>query len=302
MLECEKGMTGEIIKQETFREIPIRIISSDGKQMIPLVDIAHGIDYEPGNLKKIYDRNSKLLEKYSQTCMITSGAQVAPVPHICLTRDGVNGILMRLDYHRIKNEDKKQKILNFLDWSIETLGKVMDGKIDEIQPFEQKPEQPSISLGNRVSDQLQIADAMAKYANVDRGIAVSMALSKVQFDTGTDLTMWKNLVVKGKPQKRVGVLLATEIGMMLGFGNNSGKSVNKILIGLGYLERFSGHPTLTEKGERHAEAFPVSGVTEDGKSWSRYDIRWQPEIVEILRKHLFMEMPKPEQGLLTGHI
>lgn len=295
-------MTKDLVKVENFMGIPVRIIKTDTDEIIiPLIDIAKGVEYDSAGITRLYERNSELLKDYARTVVMTSGDQVAPTKHICVTKDGVIGILMKMDYIRIKSEDKRKRIVAFQKWTVDTIGKIMKGETVTV-PKPIDPTQLASSLGNRVADQLQIGDAMARYANVDRGIACSMALSKVEFDTGTDLTMWKNLLVKGKPSKRIGILNATELGRLLGFGDTSGRTVNGILNKLGFINRLGDHWTLTQRGEPYAEAFPVTGIAASGKSYARYDIKWQPEMLEILRKHLFETLPKPEQGLITGYI
>jgi hypothetical protein len=288
-------MSEELVKVESFQGIPVRIITHNGQEMIPLNDIADGITHDRSGLRKLFHRNEDIVGKWSGKVNLATPQGIQE--HICLNRDGVTAMLMKVDYARVKDTIRKKKIIDFQEWAASTLSKIVNGSAKVI------PTDPQLasSLGNRVSDQLQIADAMVRYANVDRGIAVSMALSKVQFDTGIDLAMWKNLVVKGKTQKRVGLLLATEIGAMLGMGDNAGHSVNKILNKLGYVQ-WVGHWALTQSGETYAEVFPRTGISPAGTSWSRYEIKWQPEIVDILRKHLFQEVPKPDQGLLTGYI
>lgn len=286
-------MTNEIVKVEQFMGIPVRIIKTESDEVIiPLIDIAKGVDYDSSGITRLYDRNSELLKDYAQTVVMTSGDQVAPTKHICVTKDGVIGILMKMDYIRIKNEDKRKRIVAFQKWAVDTITKIMKGE----------PKTSNGTIAFRVSEQLQIADAMSKYANVDRGIAISMALSKVEFDTGADLTMWKNTVQKEKVSKPIGYLTATEIGRELGMGNHAGASINRILYKLGYLERFSDHWILTQKGDMYAEALPVTGIATSGKSYARYQFKWQLGVVKILHDHLFKEYPSPNNGLLAGYI
>jgi hypothetical protein len=51
-----------IIATETFHEIPVRILQTERGPVIPLVDIAHGIDHDPYELIRIFERNSEVIE------------------------------------------------------------------------------------------------------------------------------------------------------------------------------------------------------------------------------------------------
>jgi len=97
--------------------------------MIPLVDVADGIEYSQQGITQLYERNIELLKDDSQDNVMITGDQVAPTSHVNLTRDGVIGLLMQTNYQRMKNPDKREKILSFQKWAKNTLGMVMDGKI-----------------------------------------------------------------------------------------------------------------------------------------------------------------------------
>lgn len=126
-----------LIKSEQFMGIEIRIIETDPlRPVIPLVDIAHGIGYAPNKLAELYERNQELLKDDAQTTMMVTGEQVAAIPHICLTREGIIGIMMKLDYLRIKDKEKKLKIITFQKWA---KAKLADTRIQS------KPATPEIS-------------------------------------------------------------------------------------------------------------------------------------------------------------
>ncbi|ACV64428.1 hypothetical protein Dtox_3720 [Desulfofarcimen acetoxidans DSM 771] len=55
---------------------------------------------------------------------------------VCLNRDGVIGLLMKMDFSRIRDESKRQTIVDFQVWAIETLGRIMDSDIPQQEfPF-----------------------------------------------------------------------------------------------------------------------------------------------------------------------
>jgi len=296
-------MTTGIVINELFDGNEIRIFNKNGTPMMPLVDIAKTIGYDRSTIRRVIENNSTFFEDgFKGVVAMTTPGGVQEL--ICLTRDGVIALFMALNINRVKDKKKQETILKFRKWAINTLSKAMSGNITEIKPFDKNVivRTDRTLIGSLVEDQLQIADAMSKYAHVDRGMAISMALSKVEFDTGADLSMWKNTVHKDKVSKPIGYLTVTEIGRELRLGNYAGASVNRILNKLGFLERFSDHWILTQKGDTYAEALPVTGISPSGKSYARYQFKWQLGIVKILHDHLFKEYPSTNNGLLSGYL
>jgi hypothetical protein len=296
------------VSNELFGDMPVRFVRFNGKTYVPIVDIAKAIKYERRDLARVIETHEDMFVdgKMEISLETIGGAQNT----ICVNRDGVISLFMGLKIKMIKDETRKSTIIRFRKWAIETLSKVQDGKSDEVKPFavqqvnvqEQTQKQPpSVSIGNLVSDRLQIADAMAKYAHVDRGIATSMALSQVEFETGVDLKMWKNMLPKEKANKPVCVLTPTEIGKELGLGYNSGYSVNNILWKHGFLSKAGDKWVLTQKGEMYGEAFPVTGIAESGKSYARYQLKWHPKIVTILHDLMHGDFPSTCNGLISGY-
>ncbi|MBN1166286.1 MAG: hypothetical protein JXA44_04055 [Methanospirillaceae archaeon] len=114
-----------LIFTETFCEIPVRFVQGDHGPMIPLIDIATGIDYSRQAMRQLYERNFDLLKDDAQDIVMLSWGQIAPIPHICLNRDGVIGILMKLDYQRIKDPERRERIISFQKWAKHTLGKAL---------------------------------------------------------------------------------------------------------------------------------------------------------------------------------
>jgi hypothetical protein len=42
--------------------------------------------------------------------------------------------------------------------------------------------------------------------------------------------------------------------------------------------------------------------SDTNKSYARYQIKWQPEMIKILHKHMFELVPDPKNGLLSGFL
>lgn len=283
----------DLITTETFHEIPVRIVQGETGPVIPLVDIAHGIGYDPYALIRIYERNSETLQKYTQTVMMTTGDQVAPIEHVCFSRDGVLAILMKLDTARIKKEDKKRKVISFQDWAVETLGKVMDGK-----PTGNHTLLPPLS--DALKEELARADAMT-IVGVDRGLAASVCMAKLEDEYHTDLTYLRGLVTRAD-DRDIAYLTATAIGKKL---NLSAQAINDILESAGYQKhsqriKKTGSKVkiwnLTDKGHRFGEVH----LGRYG-GHETYIIMWRDSIIPELENVLYNRQ-KSKQGLLIGEL
>jgi hypothetical protein len=294
---CEESST----QKEFFDGIPIRIVTYNGKSYIPIIDIATGIGYDRRNLSRLIESHEDMFEGNREYLPLKTPGGMQKT--LCVNRDGIIAMFMGLKINMVQDERKKGLILSFRKWALDVLSKVMDNRIDQVTPFvsQQNPAVPKeVLVGNLFNDHLQIADSLAKFANVDRGIAVNAAIALVEYKTGVDLTAYKGLVQKERKCDDVGLLNATDIGRELG-GINAA-TINVILKKLGYLTWVHNAWALTERGKRYAEVFPVFGFTDSGKSYARYQIKWQPKIVEILHRHMFEEYPDPKDGIIQGFL
>jgi hypothetical protein len=102
--------------------------------LMPLPDIAKALDYDKKALRDILKRNKEIFESWKVVTTLQVDGQGRKTT--CLNRDGVTGLLMKLSTGRIKNQTKKQMIVNFQRWAIRTISEVMQG-VSEILPAEQ---------------------------------------------------------------------------------------------------------------------------------------------------------------------
>jgi hypothetical protein len=288
-------------RDEYFNGIPIRVIIYQDKPYIPVIDIGKGIGYDRRNLSRLIDDQEDMFEGNKEYLPLKTRGGLQST--LCINRDGIISILMALRVNMVEDKSKRTMIKSFRKWAIDTLGKAMDHKNDQITPFV-APSVPAPTtesvLGQMFAEHLQIADALAKFANVDRGIAVSAAIALVEYKTGVDLTAYKGLIQRERKNDPVPLLNATDLGRELG-GINA-VTINATLKKLGYLEWIANSWSLTERGRRYAEVFPVVGFTDTNKSYARYQIKWQPEMVKILHKHMFEPLPDSKNGLLSGFL
>lgn len=112
-----------------FHQTPIRIMQQErGMPVIPVVDIAKAIDYNPRFLNRIIKRHPRFFERYLGTIMVPKSTGGRPAVQ-GLTRDGVLAILFKLSPSRVKDPDKADRILEFQWWAVDTLSAVLDGKM-----------------------------------------------------------------------------------------------------------------------------------------------------------------------------
>jgi prophage antirepressor-like protein len=104
-----------VILLEQFKNKPIRIVRRSNEVMVPLNDIADALEYNRAVLHQLVKRNEAVFKHFKgiSVIIIPGGSQET----LCLSRDGVLDLLMKLDYHRIKDETKKQLIIDFQVWA-----------------------------------------------------------------------------------------------------------------------------------------------------------------------------------------
>jgi len=265
-------MIGDIIKTETFYDVPVRIVQHDGRTMIPLNDIADGITHDRSGLRKLFHRNEEILGKWSGLAKLATpqGTQ----EQICLNHEGVTAILMKVDFARVKEKTRRQRIIDFQEWAATTLSQIMRG---EVVPVKRE------ALEDLVRQHLQIADYMTQFAHVDRGIAASVALARVESESGSDLSWCKALIRKDR-QQPPGYLTPTQIGYEL--GGLSARDINRMLQQLGYQYYLGDRWQPTEIGQNFGENLPFTVINRNGGSHSDYQLKWSPLIVQKLRDHL----------------
>jgi excisionase family DNA binding protein len=122
------------------RQTDVRVINSKIGKVIPIVDIARAIDYKASNLREMVERNAELFDGTVCTVELAARHETAETSHPvigsevqmktitqmrsmrALNHYGVVGLLMKLDYHRIQDEEKKAAVLRFQRWAMEVLG------------------------------------------------------------------------------------------------------------------------------------------------------------------------------------
>jgi hypothetical protein len=288
-------MTGtEIVKTEWFTfekdSKPVRIVKGEKEPMIPLVDIAGALGYDRTSLNQMLDRNKDLFDGMRGVVVVhTPGG---PQEHSCLNRDGVVGLLMKLDYHRIRNGQKRKKVIEFQKWAIFILSGIVNGNVLALP---QPEKEPNFDLAIKW---LKFMKEVAALTGATATLLYSYAMDKAGFgDVGGLLV--QDLVPLQKPEtvqkqlppplKPKDYLTATDIAKIISEGKpeydrKTAEQINKWLYNNNYIVYDLNHKSewrLTQLGHLYGEerAYePSAGV----HVWRIY---WKRSILERMNIH-----------------
>lgn len=264
----------DIVTIESFQGIRVRVVQHNGQPMIPLNDIADGITHDRSGLRKLFHRNEEIVGKWSGKVNLAT-PQGTSQEQICLNHDGVIAMLMKVDYARVKDPVRRKRIIDFQEWAASTLSKIVKGETIPI------PRDDAIEA--MVRSHLNIADAMVEFAHVDRGIMTTVALARVESETGADLSWLKGLVKKDRAQPP-GLLNAGQVGAEL--GGLTATTINKMLAQLGYQYWAVAQWQPTGIGRGYGENIPFTVTHGPNSSHSGYQWKWSYAIVEVLRNQI----------------
>jgi hypothetical protein len=138
-------MTKELVYQGSL----IRIEQAGGEAVTPVADIAKAIGYESQDLAKIVRRDPIL--KLCEVCVThrvdsPKGGQFVR-NLICLKKDGVVGLLVKINSGRIKDVEKRAKVQAFQAWALTTLRQAMDERMEAPGQPQMSPEMAKIVVG-----------------------------------------------------------------------------------------------------------------------------------------------------------
>jgi transposase len=115
-----------------FGETSVRIIQTpEGLVVIPIVDIADAIEYSRQGLHQIVRRNEDVFQGWLVNVTLTSSGPKnwKRTDATALTKEAIIAVLIKAVPSRVKNPEKREKIIKFQRWAIETLTAVLDGRL-----------------------------------------------------------------------------------------------------------------------------------------------------------------------------
>jgi len=95
-----------------------------------MVDVADAIGHSRQGLRQMIRRNEDVLKGYVDNVTLSTGIRKTANPKaIILTKEGLMAVLIKITPSRIKNPEKRENIIKFQRWAIETLTAVLDGRL-----------------------------------------------------------------------------------------------------------------------------------------------------------------------------
>jgi hypothetical protein len=268
------------VRTEIFQGIPVRIVEKENKRFMPLVDLAEATGLAIGNLRRTLKKYHELLDPYSVSIRLisTDGKQYDTVS---LERDGVTGTLLRSNYLTIKDPVKRNKILAFQKWAIETLGQVMDG----MAVCQSK------STAEILQEQLNIALPIGRATYTPVQVSVACAIAETEKITGENLGYYTKTIVGTIPWDQICNLTATDLGKNL--GGISAQATNQLLYAMGMQEPIPGGWLATEKAMDYCGLAPgVKYLKRGSVRWELYPL-WNRSILARIEHHkLLHDLPE----------
>lgn len=104
-----------------FERAPVRVIqTTEGLTVFPIVDIAKAIGYSRQTLRQIINRNEDLFQGWFLKVMLPpSSPNGGRRDVMCVTKEGLMGLLLKIVPSRVKDAEKRERLIRFRCWAIE---------------------------------------------------------------------------------------------------------------------------------------------------------------------------------------
>src|SRR5574343_1341735 len=288
-------MTDNVLT-ETFYDIPVRIVHHEGTPMIPLVDIAAALNYDRGNMTKLLKRNAELFEPYKGMVKSTTPGGIQEL--VCLSEEGVVGLLMKMDYSRVKDKTFRAKVLDFQKWAVTVLKTAMN---QDIMNAYTGRSNSAIAI---ITESLDIEDIAITRCNVQKEVEYGMAwavaaekagsLDKTCADQLTAYASYIRAQVPGQaqavPQLPSGAAADKadyeshySLRKVADYLRKSPDAVRKELENLKIICFQNGSWRLTKFGEQYGKVFMVTTGFPFSTQQRPY-IKYNPDVLILLRK------------------
>ena len=252
-------------REEMFQGFNIRIAEVNGKQMMPLVDIATSLAMDRSNLTKHLRRNEKLFAGESGLVKFTTPSGVQEL--MCVSEKASIGLLYKIDAARSKVPDIENKIVAFQKWATNLIQKEM--QVQTQIPVERGDNWSSVAIGHLDFAKRFIADN----PDADPTMVKQIALRNIKRDTGIDVSGYRNQIGPAPAQFQEEWLDATHLGYIV---NKKAEEVNRYLWQAGFLYRADdGTYYLTNLGAQHGKVF--AGAFNSGHNG--YFVKWRRSVI-----------------------
>ncbi|MDD3984007.1 MAG: hypothetical protein PHU54_08730 [Candidatus Omnitrophica bacterium] len=142
-LEVAASASPSPVKMEDFHGLAVRIVNPNTFPTIPLNDVAEGIGADRSGFRKLANRNHELIKEDISKVIISSSR--GPMETICISRDGIIVLLSKVDYLRIKDKERRNKVIEFQKWVKRTLIKESEKQTRPSAPHAVNPFSANVS-------------------------------------------------------------------------------------------------------------------------------------------------------------
>jgi len=241
-------------------------------------------------------RNAELFEPYKGLVQMTTPGGIQDL--VCLSEEGVVGLLMKMDYSRVKDKTFRTKVLDFQKWAVMVLKTAM--KQDIVDAYAGK----KVSVIDVVNETLDVADIAIKRSGVPKEIAHGMAWALAAEISDPLLNVYASYIRAQAPDMNKAMLerlseipqvsagTDTEraeyeshysLTQVSDYLKKSPETVKKELERLGVICVQNGSRRLTKMGERYGKVFMVTPGYPFSTQQRPY-IKYNPEVLNLLRK------------------
>ncbi|PWR74847.1 hypothetical protein ACKUB1_13660 [Methanospirillum stamsii] len=301
----------QVINAQTEDNLTGLVIES--KSYLYWLRVYQALGLERHHAQKVISRLTEGIHfrKFSKEDIIQlseTGNTVLPVDHraksfVFLTAEGLNRAIIEIRTNEMddkfiaaKIDEKKDLIANIYTryQSGETLSKAT--------------EQPTLPgdildvyapVATVLEDQMAIANIMIK-EGVEPAVAKSMAISVTEEIThcGNALTPWRPLIAADPFLSEPALLTPTDIGKDL--GGMSARTVNQILVKLGFQKKIGSEWVPSQIGKMYARFVPQE-IQHNRGMLRHMQLKWIPAVIEKVREKMFYEQ-KGQTGLFMGEV
>ena len=250
----------------------VRVVEEYDDRWMPVSDIAGAIDYDRTSLVHLLERNKELFAGLK-------GYSVMPSPggdqtYLCLNRDGVVGLLMKLDYLRIKDMAKRERVIAFQKWAISVLSKELAGKA--VVPAPVKP--PAIQVDEKKLTSIPYeASKFARATGADPRVVLMKMLDRHGYSYLVDTIPSVLPVLAPASPKPAGWLNASEIAEIV--GGKAGE-INQFLYNKQLIIKDGENPgewRITLRGKAYGDEFPYSPHPDHNV----YRVYWRRDVLRL---------------------
>lgn len=163
-------------KVRIARDVEVRKLP---QTVVPLNDVADALQYDRESMRQMVTRK-RMISRHSTTCIIQA-VDGKMRNTLCLTYEGVIGVVINLEPERITDHQRRKWVEDFQDWAVNTLAKVMRGEVPTRPPEPQQgSELVSMLKAELAGMRGEVANLQQQLPGMVAEIAARVAVAVVQ--------------------------------------------------------------------------------------------------------------------------